>query len=103
MLTALNTKPTRDDGLSLETLVYQELRRRGLEIWTYLTPSAEVDFLIRDGREVRELVQACWSLLGNERREVNALLEAARATRCDALTIVTRDETRSLKADGLTI
>lgn len=94
MLSALHTRPTRDDGLFLETLVHQELRRRGREIWTYLTPSCSVDFLLREGRDVVELIQSCWSLAdpATERRELDALIEAAKRTRCTQLTVITRDE-----------
>jgi predicted AAA+ superfamily ATPase len=105
LLSALNTKPTRDDGLYLETLVYQELRRRGAQIWTYRSGHSEVDFLLRETTRVSALVSVCWSLHhpDTERRELQGLFEAARVTRCKELTLITRDEKREVSRDGRTV
>jgi predicted AAA+ superfamily ATPase len=103
--TSLSTRSTEDSGPLLECIVYQELRRRKAEIWTYLSPKVEVDFLIRQGRKVTQLVQSCWSLNNSntQTREIHALCEAAKSTGCRDLLIITRDEKQTLIQNGYRI
>lgn len=93
LTTALTTKVTEDRGAMVENLVFQELRRRGLDVFTWSTPDAEVDFLIREGRRVDRLVQVCTALATPEviMREYRGLHRAAAATRCRDLVLLTID------------
>jgi hypothetical protein len=62
LTSALSTKVTDDRGARLENLVFQELRRRGHDIFTWSQPDGEVDFAIREGRRVVRLIQVCAAL-----------------------------------------
>lgn len=92
---ALTLKTSADRGALLENLVFQELRRRGAEAYTWSAPDHEVDFLVREGRRVAQLIQVSDSLdrLGTVEREYRALHKAAAATRCRELLLLTPDGT----------
>lgn len=88
---ALSTKVSPDRGALMENLVFQELRRRGVEAYCLSQPKYEVDFLIREDRRVAQLIQVCANLDTPETvaREYSALYKAAEATRCKDLLILT--------------
>jgi len=88
---ALSTKVSPDRGALLENLVFQELRRRGADVYAMKQPDYEVDFLVRRGRTVSQLIQACAALDTPETitREYGALHRAGKATRCDDLLLLT--------------
>ena len=90
---ALTTKVSQDRGALLENLVFQELRRRGVDAYCLSQPDYEVDFLIRDERQVAQLIQVCAGLDKPETvaREYGALYKAAKATRCKDLLLLTPD------------
>jgi predicted AAA+ superfamily ATPase len=93
MTCALSTKVPRDRGALLDNLVFQELRRRGADVFTWTQPDHAVDFLIREDRRVSRLIQVCASLDGEETvgREYRGLRKAAKALRCRDLLILTPD------------
>jgi len=85
-----------DDGKQLENTVYLELLRRkarGEEL-SYFSGAGECDFVVSEGERVRSLVQVTWEMsdAATRKREFAGLLEAAKATGCRDLTIVTREE-----------
>ena len=88
---ALTTKVSPDRGALLENLVFQELRRRGADVYCLTQPGYEIDFLIRDNRRVAQLIQVCAAPDTPETvaREYGALHKAAKATRCDELLLLT--------------
>lgn len=93
-----------DDGKQLENTVYLELLRRkahGEEL-SYFSGLGECDFVVSEGEKVRRLVQVTWEMAEPEtrKREFAGLLEAARVTGCDDLTIVTREEEGEEVHDG---
>jgi len=90
---ALTTKVSQDRGALLENLVFQELRRRGVDAYGLTQPGYEVDFLIRDERQVSQLIQVCAGLDKPETvaREYGALTKAGKATRCKDLVLLTPD------------
>jgi hypothetical protein len=90
---ALTTKVAEDRGALLENLVWQELRRRGEDAFTWTQPDWAVDFLVRDGRRVGRLLQVCAGFATPEvvTREYRALHRAAEASRCRDLLILTPD------------
>ena len=85
-----------DDGKQLENTVYLELiRRKGHNAeLSYFSGSGECDFVVSEGDEVKRLIQVTWEMSDAEtrKREFSGLLEAAKATGCRDLTIITRDE-----------
>ena len=56
----------------------------------------EVDFVLKKGAEVVELIQACYSLENQKTRdrEVRALLKAGKELKCNKLTVLTMREDR---------
>ena len=58
-----------------------------------------------EGDEVKRLIQVTWDMSDAEtrKREFSGLLEAAKATGCGDLTIVTRDEEGEETYDGRTV
>ncbi len=68
---------SQDTGRLAENIVFLELKRRGKEIY-YWKGKGEVDFLIREGLHIRELIQVCWDIEDEDKKnvEVKALVEA---------------------------
>ena len=96
-----------DDGKQLENTVYLELiRRKGHNAeLSYFSGSGECDFVVSEGDEVKRLIQVTWEMSDAEtrKREFSGILEAAKATGCRDLTIVTRDEEGEEIRDGLNV
>ena len=96
-----------DDGKQLENTVYLELVRRKAhnEDLYYFSESGECDFVVSEGDEVKRLIQVTWDMSDTEtrKREFSGLLEAAKATGCRDLTIITRDEEGEEIRDGLNV
>jgi len=94
LINALVPKFTHDRGRLMENLVFLELKRQNREFYFYSQANYEVDFLIKKGLKVDQLIQACYSLEneGARRREVKALLKASRELECKDLLIITWDE-----------
>lgn len=90
---ALSTKVSQDRGALLENLVFQELRRRGVDAYCLSQAGYEVDFLIREGRRVAQLIQVCAGMETPETaaREYGSLHAASEATRCKELLLLTPD------------
>ncbi len=66
---------SKDMGKTAENIVFLSLKRRGSEVFYWKNEKGwEVDFVVKSGLEVGELVQVCWDLSGkSESREVRAL------------------------------
>lgn len=99
-----------NNGKLMENLVFIELVKKGnepnRELFYYRTRNdKEVDFLVKRGNEVVELVQVCYEI-GNrevEQREVKALLEAREELSVQKLTIVTWEDRRHIQKDDAVI
>ncbi len=97
-----------DRGHFIENLVAVELFRRrafnpALEVYYYKDyRNREVDFVIKDGLKVKQLVQVCYSLADEDtrKREIRALIEASGELKCDDLLIITWDEGGEEVVDG---
>ncbi len=85
-------------GRLLENLVLLELLRRKLrnpaiELFYWKDPASgkEVDFVVKEGERVTELIQVCWSLEDEStwQRERDALRRASKKMDCSKLTVVT--------------
>lgn len=95
-----------DKGKLMENLVFTELVKRGVkpnrEMFYYKTRNdREVDFIVKKGTEVIELVQVCYDLTNPdvEQRETKALFEASEELKVKKLTVLTWDEKREVKKD----
>lgn len=89
---------TSDYGKLLENAIGIELKKRSLQNRSQLfywkgRDQEEVDFVIREGLEVTQLIQICWSIgqAGTHDREVRALLKASKELNCNRLTVITHD------------
>jgi len=86
----------------VENLVFLELKRQGKEIYFYSKPAYEVDFLVREGLGIKQLIQVCFSISdeATRKREIKALLKASEELRCKNLTIITWDEEGEEKSNS---
>jgi len=98
-ISSLSTRFSRNIGRLYENMVAMELMRRytgvdqGLYYWRD-SRGREVDFVVKDGVEVKELIQVCHNMedYNTRRREISGLLKASRELRCRRLTIITETE-----------
>ena len=53
----------------------------------------EVDFVVKEGRQVTQLIQVCWDTTraNTRQREIRALLQAGADLSCDRLLVLTAD------------
>ncbi|MBF8275492.1 MAG: hypothetical protein HW390_565 [Candidatus Brocadiaceae bacterium] len=94
VINAVKFKTAPDTGRLIENLVAIELLRRGKEIYSYKTRDGkEVDFAVKEGMRVSQLIQVCYAIddYKTKKREVNALVKAADETGCDNLMALTWD------------
>jgi predicted AAA+ superfamily ATPase len=93
---SLSTSYANNQARLLENAVFLELlRRNGKENIFYWKDAKhyEVDFVITKKREVKELIQVCFSLesMETKQREIRGLLRASKEVGCKKLTILTDD------------
>ena len=96
-----------DKGKLMENLVFTELVKRWVkpnrDLFYYKTRNdREVDFVLKKGTEVTELVQVCYETINSdvEQRETKALLEASDELKVKKMIVLTWDEKREIKKDG---
>jgi predicted AAA+ superfamily ATPase len=95
MITAKAFQASPNYGRLFENCVAVHLKRfdidKKIELYYWRNQQGEeVDFLIKKGTEIVELIQACYSL-ENEKtrsREIRALLKAGKELGCDKMTIL---------------
>ena len=82
-------------GKFMENLVFIELKRRFLkeEIYYYLKDNFEVDFVIKQGLKIKQLIQVCYSLEDEKtkKREIISLIKAGKELKCRDLLVLTWD------------
>jgi len=92
-----------DPGRLLENAVYLQLRRKFSDLY-YFKGKGECDFLVKEGNEITNLLQACTEVdTENMHREVGGLVEALTFFDKKAGVIVTLDQEDELKEAGKTI
>jgi len=99
-------KTSEDTGRLYENMVAIELLRKGYEIYYWKTKQQEeVDFVVKKGMQVVQLIQVCTELTSNEtfQREVKVLLKALDAFHLNKGMILTDDMERTESIDGKTI
>ena len=86
-----------DRGMLFENAVAVALKKQELAgqhsvyYWKNVQQE-EVDFVLKRGHTITELIQVCAGLSQAKDREVRALLKASRDLRCRALTVITGEE-----------
>lgn len=92
-----------DDGRLLETVVFLELKRRGLELF-YHQNRGECDFITRDESGRLSGIQVCYELSDeNREREIRGLVDACRQIGVDNGLILTWGEERDIVEDGIAV
>ncbi len=105
LINALVPRGVFEYGRLMENLVFLELKRRHQEIYFYAQPDYEVDFLIKEGAKIKQLIQVCYSINKEDtkKREVKALLKASDKLKCKKLLVITRDEEGEEKFGSKTV
>jgi len=78
----------------MENVVAVELLRRAREIYYYKDKNgAEVDFVVKQGLKVTELIQVCYDATDNKikKKEIKPLLKAKKDLSCENLVVITWD------------
>lgn len=100
IINAISSKSTKDIGNLIENLIAIELHRKR----SYLHPEIEifywkdhqqreVDFLIKQGLKVKELIQVCYDVdnFKTKERELKSLIKASQELKCKNLLVITWD------------
>ena len=95
----VSLKFSKDIGHLVENIVFLELMRKkslseDIELFYYKDQQQrEVDFVIKHGLEVKQLVQVCYDTgdYDTKQREVRNLIKASEALRCKNLLVITWD------------
>lgn len=94
-------------GRLLENQIFVEFLRRGYETGTSLfyyrsRNDREIDFVIREGTKVKQLIQVCYDISSakTRARELDALVECGDELKCDNLLVVTWSESEELDWKG---
>jgi predicted AAA+ superfamily ATPase len=106
VIRAIQFKTGKDIGRLMENLVAVELTRRGVEFYYYRSANGkEVDFLIKRGPKVDELIQVCYDIdhHATRKRELTSLAKANMAVGCAHLTILTWDYEAEEKCSGISV
>ncbi len=94
---------SNDTGRLLENAVFLELKRRGLEIF-YYEGGRECDFVTRSPNNQWMAMQVSFELNEeNAEREMGGLVEACEILGIKEGVVITNDEERELKADGIKV
>ena len=95
-----------DFGRIYETVVAIELRRRNKDIYYWKNPQQEeVDFVIKRGQKIEQLIQVCYDLkdIDTKKREIRSLIKASRELACNTLLVLTQDYEAEEKTDWFDI
>jgi len=93
-INAISTKLLGNFGRLYENIVAIELKRRKKEscYWKN-TEKEEVDFIVKNDKEIDQLIQVCYDLADQDtrKREIKAILKASKDLKCNNLLIINQD------------
>ncbi len=95
-----------DKGRLLENLVFLELVRRNKDIAYYQNSlKEEVDFVVKKGKKVIQLIQVCYDAENfmTRDRELKVLIKASDEFKCNNLLLLTMHEEKEEKINGKSI
>ncbi len=93
-------KFSKDVGRLMENCVFLELKRRGRgEIFYFKANDKEVDFVVKEGLRIKQLIQVTYASGKDEieRREIKSLIKASELLKCNDLLMITWDYEDELK------
>ena len=94
---------TENKGKKMENAVFLELKKEPLtEIFYWSDGRNEVDFVIKQGLKVKQLIQVCHDIedYDTRKREIKALLKASAELKCSDLVVITKDKEGEEKIEG---
>lgn len=104
LINSLSPQFTANQGRMMENLVFLQLKRKDKEIY-YYSDNYEVDFVVKEGLGVKQLIQVCYDLsnFDTKKREINGLLKAGQKLKCNNLLLITSDQEAEEKYKGIKI
>ncbi|MDD5163513.1 MAG: ATP-binding protein [Candidatus ainarchaeum sp.] len=100
LITALGFRFSDNEGKMLENLVAIELKRRSKDIY-YSSETKECDFVIKQGNQIVEAIQATWKLTPeNREREMAGLIETMNKFKLKKGIILTNDQEEKIAVSG---
>lgn len=106
LVNALSHKFSEDRGRLCENIVAVELKRRKKDIYYWKDyQHREVDFVIKEGLRVKELIQVCMDLEEEktQNREIESLIRASNELKCRTLVIINKNYEKKEIVKGKTI
>ena len=94
LINALSFKISHNLGKLYENIVAVELKRRKKDIYYWKDyQQREVDFVIKKGLKVLQLIQVSYEMedIKTEKRETDALIRASKELKCKDLLVITQD------------
>lgn len=97
LVNVISARTSEDIGRLMENVVFLSLKSMGLKenlnIFYLKVNDAEVDFLIKEGFEIKQLIQVTYASGKDEieQREIKALLKASELLKCKDLLCITWD------------
>ena len=101
----LTVSGIEDKGRLMENLVFIELLRKNLDISYYQSINEEVDFVIKEKKKVRQLIQVCYDIsnFNTKEREIKGLIKASKELKCNNFLIITWSYESEIKKDNKNI
>ncbi|MEM4215217.1 MAG: ATP-binding protein [Candidatus Pacearchaeota archaeon] len=93
-INSLSTKFSKNIGRLYENIVATNLLKKFQEdIFYWKSQQEEVDFVVKQGLKVKQLIQVCYDIEDREtrKREIRALLKASKELKCKNLLVITED------------
>ncbi|MBN1446238.1 MAG: ATP-binding protein [Candidatus Omnitrophica bacterium] len=99
-------KFSENPGHIYENMVFLALKRRNADFYYWKSKkNREVDFVIREGLKIKEVIQVCYDMHNKKtkEREIKSLLAAKNELEASHFTIITEDEEGEERIDSIKI
>jgi predicted AAA+ superfamily ATPase len=103
---SLSTKTSEDFGRVMENSVFLELKKKELEnknlsLFYFKSNNEEVDFVVKDGFDVKQLIQVTFTSNKDEveDREIKSLVKASNLLKCNNLLVISWDYEDEITVD----
>ena len=93
-INSISTKFLNNLGRLYENTVAVELKRREKESYYWKNvEKEEVDFVIKEGLKINQLIQVCYDITDpdTKKREIKALLKASKDLKCNNLLLINQN------------